>query len=340
MTKTPTRSLTAAMATSAVLAVLSTPALAQDTAPAPADTILVTPQSSAPTALPGIPTDPAPVIPAMPEQVIAPPPVMVSPVSPQPLEVVETVSAPEPTTAKVANREPVAKPASARNTPTAEAPVAADAGSSEMSDSAETALIASITASPAATSAEPAQPAAPDPRSNGLSDEAIAGLLALLGIGAAGGLLAMRRRKASPEAPVRQNTAFASEVPPPAPPLASAATIVTRGPDRQPEHVDTPAERYRPRSSRKAVHEAALAQMAEGPVPTGHERAELIRAMTRAKPDRSNPFTSPKARRRRARLILQHRERLWEERVTDPLDLGRFQPARRQAHEHRELVDA
>jgi hypothetical protein len=328
------------MATSAVLAVLSTPALAQDTAPAPGDTILVTPQSSAPASLPGAAATPAPVIPATPEQVIAPPPVMVSPIPPQPLEPVEAVSASEPPPARVVKSEPVAKPeATARNRAAAEAPLAADAQRGEMTGSAETAMVASSTGSPAVASAEPAKPAAPEPRSNGMSDEAIAGLLALLGVGAAGGLLAMkRRRRPLPPAPVRQDTAFASEGP--APPLASAATIVTKGPDARHDAGDMTGEPCRPRSSRKAVHEAALAQMADGPVPTGHERAELIRSMTRAKPDRFNPFTSPKARRRRARLILQHRERLWEERVNRPLDLGRFQPARHQRQEERQLVDA
>ncbi|WP_156841869.1 hypothetical protein [Novosphingobium aquimarinum] len=45
----------------------------------------------------------------------------------------------------------------------------------------------------------------------------------------------------------------------------------------------------------------------EGPVPTGAARADLLNRMVAAAPDESNPFVSPKARRRRARVILQHR---------------------------------
>ena len=72
-----------------------------------------------------------------------------------------------------------------------------------------------------------------------------------------------------------------------------------------------------------------MAQMADGPPPVGRERADLLRAMTAEPPDRFNPFTSPKARRRRARLILQYREQLWEDRVDQPFDWRTYKPSER-----------
>lgn len=55
---------------------------------------------------------------------------------------------------------------------------------------------------------------------------------------------------------------------------------------------------------------AAPSVMANTPTATtADERAELIDRMVASPPDARNPFTSPKARRRRARLIVQSMDR-------------------------------
>jgi hypothetical protein len=63
----------------------------------------------------------------------------------------------------------------------------------------------------------------------------------------------------------------------------------------------------------KAATAAAPAISDENPVPTGAEREELLARMVAAEPDAANPFTSGKARRRRARIILQSREHRQQE---------------------------
>jgi hypothetical protein len=60
--------------------------------------------------------------------------------------------------------------------------------------------------------------------------------------------------------------------------------------------------------------------MPEGPVPTGEARQQLIDAMVAAPPDEANPFTSLRARRKRARIILQARERELRDQATQPFD--------------------
>lgn len=57
-----------------------------------------------------------------------------------------------------------------------------------------------------------------------------------------------------------------------------------------------------------------------GPVPNGEARRELLEQMVAAEPDKENPFTSAKARRRRARCILAHREHLQREQTPEPFD--------------------
>ena len=64
-----------------------------------------------------------------------------------------------------------------------------------------------------------------------------------------------------------------------------------------------------------------------GPVPTGEAREALLRRMVEAAPDAENPFTSGKARRRRARLILQAREQRQREIDRKPFDFRTYQPS-------------
>lgn len=158
-----------------------------------------------------------------------------------------------------------------------------------------------VVSSPAATApitepgavASPAPAAAPADTNNnaGFPIEGIAGLLAALGIAGAGAY-AMTRRRADSEDEFVED--FASPEPEPTPaamadPMALPANPPTR-----------PAARLGPSAE----------ALAAGPVPIGDDRAELLEAMVAAAPNEANPFTSRKARMRRARLILQHREHL------------------------------
>jgi hypothetical protein len=60
--------------------------------------------------------------------------------------------------------------------------------------------------------------------------------------------------------------------------------------------------------------------MPAGPVPTGAARHELIAQMVAATPDEANPFCSIRARSRRARINLQHREQQLRDAATAPFD--------------------
>ncbi len=53
------------------------------------------------------------------------------------------------------------------------------------------------------------------------------------------------------------------------------------------------------------------------------ERDKLLRQLVAAKPDRANPFTSPKARARRARLIMQSLGRTFDN-VSPRFDLSQY----------------
>ncbi|MFD2578135.1 hypothetical protein ACFSTD_04890 [Novosphingobium colocasiae] len=62
----------------------------------------------------------------------------------------------------------------------------------------------------------------------------------------------------------------------------------------------------------------------QGPVPMGEDRQALLDQMVAAEPDALNPFGSRKARLRRARLILQHREHLQTQ--GKPFDWRTYRP--------------
>ncbi|MDB5724741.1 MAG: hypothetical protein JWQ16_1495 [Novosphingobium sp.] len=64
-----------------------------------------------------------------------------------------------------------------------------------------------------------------------------------------------------------------------------------------------------------------------GEVPTGTEREALLEQMVTADPDEANPFTSPRSRRKRARLILQHRAHLQETQGAAPFDWRTYRSA-------------
>jgi hypothetical protein len=142
-----------------------------------------------------------------------------------------------------------------------------------------------------------AQPATPEGSGNGLALAGLAGILALGGVAIA----ASRRRRRVDEDEVV--TEMAPE------PRFAAEPAETVTATYEPAIAPLAAEPVPPSTYVPAATVAAgvgAAALATGRVPeTAEGRAELLDRMTRAEPDEANPFRSPKARRRRARLIMQ-----------------------------------
>jgi hypothetical protein len=138
-----------------------------------------------------------------------------------------------------------------------------------------------------------------------IPDEAIAAaVLALAGLGIAG-FIAVRRRR-------RHEEALYDAVYEPEADDVSEAPMTSIGDElafREPE----PAL-------------AAPAPVPEGAVPTGEARQQLIAQMAAAPPVEANPFTSYRARRKRARIILQAREHELREQAAQPFDWRTYRP--------------
>lgn len=66
-----------------------------------------------------------------------------------------------------------------------------------------------------------------------------------------------------------------------------------------------------------------------GPVPTGEARAALLEKMVAAPPDDANPFTTAKARMRRARMILNTRNQAIRDSATETFDWRTYKPSLR-----------
>lgn len=82
---------------------------------------------------------------------------------------------------------------------------------------------------------------------------------------------------------------------------------------------------------RKRADSPEGVMLREGPLPTGEERAELLKRMMEAEPDEANPFHTPRARMRRARLILQTREKELRDKATERFDWRTYKPSMKQA---------
>lgn len=178
------------------------------------------------------------------------------------------------------------------------------------------------------------------------SNEAVAGLVALLGLVALGGagFLLMRRRNSAVETlPEMQLTdaqavkpdmmelgrsVHVSPAPQTVPPArAPAATPVPVRPT--PKRLDTKGKPvspfvFNPIYQGKRPEERPLFMMPFGPVPTGEARTALLNRMVASRPDAANPFTSPKWRMRRARTMLMKREKMLREQATRPFDFRDF----------------
>lgn len=139
---------------------------------------------------------------------------------------------------------------------------------------------------------------ADDPGTGFTAEAALAALLGAAGFIAAALLIRSRRRRESDRADA------AYEAVPYASPSAMMRPVMGV-PVEAPDPTPVSYAFYDTKAPLKLGDRPVIV---EGEVPTGDAREELLRRMIEAEPDASNPFTSRKARRRRARLILQSRE--------------------------------
>ncbi len=140
-------------------------------------------------------------------------------------------------------------------------------------------------------------PAAPD-TSRGLAALALGGALATFGASA---VLVMSRRR-------RRPVALAEPAHEPAPSVAAVRPVATY------------AAPVGAATAPQSAWTDAVPQLIE-------QRRAVIDAMVAAKPDAANPFRSAKARRRRARLIIQGREQPVQDTAQQPLDFRQYRPA-------------
>jgi hypothetical protein len=320
------RSLQATTVIAAVLALGSIPAFAQD---ASAPVIDSPPAASAPVEAPAPASAEAPSLTTAAPQIVVP--VASAPVS-QPVAQAPEAPAPKASvthterhaTRAIAQTETKA-PVRAAEAPVAATPVAPIAAA-PASDAAKAAAIPPATrtvsdkdafnsGSRVSTADQSVKPASLLPGDSGI---VAGGIVVVLGLGAAA-LFASRRRKTAGEVyePV--------EAVEPASAVVAEPAFVLEAP--------TPLVRT----------PAPVAMATSGPVPIGDAREDLLQSMVDAAPDAENPFTSGKARRRRARLILQAHEQHQRE-AEERFDFRKYQsPVRAtgaEAHRIPSPVDA
>lgn len=298
----------AGAAIAAVLAFGSTTLLAQDattTSAPPAPTIVLPPVTTAPAA----------------------PPVIASPVVAPPATAVPDVPAAEPSAATSSTPRRTSTPerpaVTAADRPTGAAPIAADpAPATNAAPSIGPEPQSSNPAPDAVSASDEFAPAAPaeDGSDNTL---AILGLAGLVALGGAGIYAATRRRRplmdddvAYDSHPVEElpGTAAASVNPPerevsqPGAFAAVAAPVTANMEPAAPrsqiaEQIKEPAPRPAP-----PMPAASPSVTAFGTDANSEDRHAILENMVAEEPSDENPFTSRKARMRRARLILQGRE--------------------------------
>lgn len=300
-------------AIAAALVLASTPALAQDLGTAPAtDPAPVETMPAAPVFVP-----PVQPVQAQPAPVTAPasttPDPVVQTIPPTPVEPIEVAEpAPAATTASVTETQTQAQPQSAA--PQGDIRAAASSIASSTADAEVVPLAEPMPVEPAGENFEPA--AAPatdfseqtDAYAQDVDLSMLAGLIGAVGIALLGLiLLYARRRKPTPTKAKRAGLPEArdSQPQPKDKTVAPAAVVEAETPERD---ADDPLPFWR--VERAAVPTSGRATGAATPLPskkpeTVDERKALIDQIARARPDRANPFTSMKARRRRARLIVQ-----------------------------------
>ena len=278
------------MLTSAPLAIAAMAALPLFPAAAQEQPVIVLPDTAptTTTSVPAATATPAPVI-----------------VLPDP-EPVTTLPASEAVQTNSATREAAPAPvAASRATPAREVSrpvvdaVAATPGESA-SEPATSEEIAPLPAASAETIA--ANRAALEPVPAPVEDASSATLLlALLGVGGVGlaAFFLMRRRRKDTVPTIERPVVASAPVAPP--PVLDRDPVVTTHDAAHPATTITPAM---PARAAAPSNGAAVELPREAPT-TFAERDSLLKRMIAARPDRANPFRSPKARAKRARLILQ-----------------------------------
>lgn len=305
MKNTQLHSRCAGVAIAAVLALGTTPVAAQ---------IVVDTSSASPAPQPAIvlPSDPAP-------QRAAPTASPTVAVPTEPVEVETAAPAPRPAPAKAETASPARAAPSARTA----APAAPNATATAPGSVAATPVVAETVAA----STEPVSTAPPVQQSEQSTTAPVAAepvdhteLLAQILAGGAGiallliGFMALRRRRTDPAAVEH-------------PPLAVDAPVAEEPVIVEPAPIADPGF-FAPRGDTLAVagglpNEGAAVALPRTAPTDPAEREALLQKMTEARPDRANPFRSPKARRRRARLILQSLSRKFEN-ATPRIDLSQY----------------
>lgn len=334
MTQRFTTHRLAGTAIAAVLALSTTSVWAQDAAPTAEAPVTV----AAPVA--------APV--AQPSPTIVLPPVSASPTTTTAAEkttVSKSAPAPRVASSKPATPRAAAKPPASPVARVASAPVATPAAAAPISEASPIAPVAETDALPSDLAGPPPVATAAAATSDGSNDLLLAGLAGALGLGAIGLFAATRRRRmvepdygATDYEPVSE----------PVVPVANAADIAA--PRRADEPMPTTAQRIE-----MPQRYATLAAPAFTPLKSWTEprvqrsepvdtrvlslnREALLDRMVAAEPDANNPFTSAKARRKRARIMLQSMDNdRWEDAELAP---GFDWRQMAEAVEKRESIDA
>ena len=250
------------------------------------------------------------------------PTIVLPPVTVAPAPVIETAPvvaaarAPRAAAPKAVVRTATAKPVVA--------PVnrVAPATAARVAETAPIAPVAQTDALPADLAGPPVATAEPVSNNDNSNDLLLAGLAGALGLGAIGLFAATRRRKVALDEPVVEYE-----------PVSEPDQPVAETPQR---YATLAAPAFTPL---KAWSEPRVPQTQ--PVDSralNLNRAALLDRMVAAEPDANNPFTSGKARRKRARLMLQSMDsQRWDDAELAP---GFDWREMAQAVEKRETIDA
>lgn len=330
MTKlAPTTSPLALAAILAASAIPFTAASAQEAAaPAPAPVIVLPPVDAAPAA-----PAPAPII--LPDVTTPPPAAQAAP---------EPAASPSTRAAPRAVATTTTRSSSRATEPSSPSAVAGPAASEPSTivppvtvPDAATDPIAPPVAADAAPVAE--VPPAPAEDNGWLIPLALGGMAVGGGIAYAATAGKRRRKVRSADAPVYREARNEARAPVREPLATSSLAATLAGADARREAnsqvvpVGTPTYAADgPAGTTPAAGRTFRepARVPAGPVPTGAARQALIDRMVAAAPDASNPFTSQKSRRKRARILLasaEHRQRLV---ATEPFDFRSYAPFNQQ----------
>jgi MYXO-CTERM domain-containing protein len=298
-------------AIAAVLAVVATPAIAQDA------TVVTAPAVEAAAPAPAEAPSPATVTVTTNEPVVQAAPIVVPEPAAEPSEPATTAAVAATSSASGARRmASAAAPVVSRESATVASATAASTVANPAPADVDPALAPLIdeppvAAAPAAqTDAQfaPAEPA-------GDNTAALGGLAALLALGGLGAF-ALRRRRRSDVA-VRET-----------PPLAVSAPVTAHAPLRaKADPVIAAAPRFERPAPRIAPGMTSAAMIPAGPLPQGQAMVDLHERMVRAAPDADNPFVALKRRRKRVRWLLKQHEYGLRRESTRPFDFRAYRPS-------------